>query len=324
VRLREAKAQRDALMSEMRRSEDALKTVNEVLQSTNEELQSTNEELQSTNEELTTSKEEMQSMNEELLSLNGELQTTNEQLATTNDDMRNLLNSSKIPTLFLDNELRLKRYTAEATRIARLISTDVGRPITDLAWTIRYATLARDVKKVLDTLVSMEREVTTNDGATYTMQVHPYRTTDDLIDGVVITFMDITAQKREAAMTRLEERGRLLERIVTRWPGVAWVEEVATRRSLVVSAASAKRLGFPKRILEESTDAFWQKLRPKRSARGKVDRTAPPSPEVRVARADGSVLSFEERTVVLATGEDGSATHVLHFLRPRSRTEASA
>jgi two-component system, chemotaxis family, CheB/CheR fusion protein len=308
VRLRETKAQLDALMTEMRRSEETIKAANEELQITNEELQSTNEELQSTNEELTTSKEEMQSMNEELLTLNAELQKTNEQLATTNDDMRNLLNSSQIPTLFLDNELRLKRFTAEATRIAHLISSDVGRPITDLAWSLRYTTLARDVKRVLDTLVSMETEVVAEDGATYTMRVHPYRTMDDVIDGVVITFMDISSQKREAAAMVLEERKRLLARTVGRWPGVAWVEDVRTRRPLIVSAASEKILGYPRKALEHAKGAFWEKLR------GSKDR------ELRLPRAGGKVVTYRETTVVLARDEAGEAELVLHFLRQRSRT----
>ncbi len=186
VELRRVKGHVDALMAEMSVAQDALQVVNE-------ELQSTNEELQSTNEELTTSKEEMQSMNEELHSLNAERQSKNDQLAMTNGDMRNLLDSTQIPTLFLGNDLCLKRYNAQSGRVVHLIPADVGSPISDLALTLHYTTLSADVQTVLRTLVDQERQVEAHDGSTYTMRIHPYRTMDDRLDGVVVTFMDVTA-----------------------------------------------------------------------------------------------------------------------------------
>ncbi len=164
----------------------------EELKSMNEELQSTNEELQSTNEELTTSKEELQSLNEELLTVNAELQTKLEELSKSNDDMRNLLRSTDIPMLFLDNELRVRRYTDPVKKVINLISSDIGRPITDLVINLKGTDLAKEVRDVLDSLVYLEKPVETTDGRRFLMRIIPYRTLDNRIDGVVMTFLDTT------------------------------------------------------------------------------------------------------------------------------------
>jgi two-component system CheB/CheR fusion protein len=126
-----------------------MQTSQEELRSANEELQSTNEELQSTNEELTTSKEEMQSMNEELQTVNTELQSKVDELSRASNDMKNLLDSTDIATLFLDRELKVRRFTPQATKIIRLIASDAGRPITDLASELKYPELADDARAVL-------------------------------------------------------------------------------------------------------------------------------------------------------------------------------
>jgi len=174
---------------------EELETANEELKSTNEELQSTNEELQSANEELETSKEEMQSLNEELQTVNTELSGKVEELSRANDDMKNLLNATDIATIFLDNELNITRYTEQAKRIMRLIPSDVGRPIVDLVTKIRYANLAEDARQVLSTLIFKEVEVQGEEGGWYFMRILPYRTTDNVIDGLVMTFLDITKIK---------------------------------------------------------------------------------------------------------------------------------
>lgn len=163
----------------------------EELQSTNEELQSANEELQSSNEELMTSKEEMQSLNEELATVNAELSAKVDLLSQANNDLRNLLNSTQIATIFLDNNLNIRRFTSQATEIIKMIDSDVGRPITDLVSNITNDTLADDSKQVLETLVFQEKPVQTADGRAYLMRIMPYRTLDNVIDGVVITFLDI-------------------------------------------------------------------------------------------------------------------------------------
>jgi two-component system CheB/CheR fusion protein len=174
---------------------EELETSNEELKSSFEELQSTNEELQSTNEELETSKEEMQSLNEELTTVNAELQSKLDELSQSNDDMKNLLNSTDIATVFLDSELNIKRFTQQARDLVMLRSTDVGRPISELASNMEYKDLAVDCQAVLKTLVLKECEVRTKGGVWYLMRIMPYRTVDNVIDGLVLTFVDIQRLK---------------------------------------------------------------------------------------------------------------------------------
>ena len=174
----------------------------EELQATNEELQSTNEELQSANEELTTSKEESQSMNEELQTLNGELQIKLDDLALAQSDMQNLLNSTDIATLFLDSALNVRRYTDKITRIIQLRDGDIGRPLTDLASTLNYPQLNDDAKETLRTLKFTEKQITTTDGLWFLVRIKPYRTLSNVIQGVVITLIDITAAKELEARLR--------------------------------------------------------------------------------------------------------------------------
>lgn len=174
----------------------------EELQASNEELQSTNEELQSANEELTTSKEESQSMNEELQTLNQELQTKLDDLALAQSDMQNLLNSTDIATLFLDSALNVRRFTDQITRIVHLREGDIGRPLTDLATTLNYPDLHDDARTTLRTLTFIEKEITTTDGLWYLVRIKPYRTLANMIEGVVITLIDITAAKDLEARLR--------------------------------------------------------------------------------------------------------------------------
>lgn len=143
---------------------EELETSNEELKSTNEELQSTNEELQSANEELETSREEMQSLNEELQTVNSELEERNRALSQANDDMQNLLNSTDVATVFLDDRLAIKRFTTQARKVFSLIDTDIGRPISDLAANLRYDELVNDAREVLRSLIFQEREILTKGG----------------------------------------------------------------------------------------------------------------------------------------------------------------
>ncbi len=191
---------------------EEMETSQEELKSANEEMQSTNEELQSTNEEMVTSKEELQSLNEELTTLNAELQSKNEELSEVNNDMKNLLNSTQVPTIFLDNDLKIKRFTPYMTKIASLIQSDVGRPITDIVLNLEYKDLVKDVNEVLQTLVFKETQVQTKGGDWYLMRIIPYRTSENLIDGVVITFSDITELKTVTA--RLTERTEYAEGVI--------------------------------------------------------------------------------------------------------------
>lgn len=164
-----------------------------------------NEELQSTNEELTTSKEEMQSMNEELQTVNHELQIKVDELSWTSNDMKNLLDSTDIATLFLDNALLVRRFTASTAKIIKLIPGDVGRPITDIVSTLDYPRVAEDAQRVLKTLAFIEKQIPAHDGRWFTVRIMPYRTQENRIDGVVITFIDITVAKNlEAALRKAQ------------------------------------------------------------------------------------------------------------------------
>ncbi len=165
---------------------------NEELQSTNEELQSTNEELQSANEELETSKEELQSVNEELVSVNAELQAKIEQLAAIQSDMKNLLDNISVGAVFLDLQLAIRRFTREAGQIYRLVATDVGRPLSDIKSEVVGDLLVDLPKLVLETREAVERHVRTGSGALYQVRVQPYRTLDNIVDGVVLTFVNIS------------------------------------------------------------------------------------------------------------------------------------
>jgi len=184
------------LREELQNTREEMQTSQEELKSANEELQSTNEELQSTNEELTTSKEEMQSMNEELQTVNAELQSKLEDLSRANNDMRNLLDSTDVATLFLDEQLRVRRFTSQASKIFKLLPGDTGRPITDITSELIYPELVDDTHEVLRSLVFKEKDIPASNKRWFMMRIMPYRTQDNRIDGVVITFTDITASKR--------------------------------------------------------------------------------------------------------------------------------
>ena len=189
-----------ALRAELRAKEDHLQSANEALESSAEELkssieemQSVNEELQSTNEELETSKEELQSVNEELATVNSELQTKVADLSRANNDMNNLLAGTGIGTVFVDRQLRVMRFTPAASDIIHLIATDVGRPLAHLAANlVGYTRLVPDVQEVLATLQSKAVEVQTSDGRSYDLRIQPYRTLNNVIEGAVMTFADIS------------------------------------------------------------------------------------------------------------------------------------
>ncbi len=193
--LDQVQMQTHALREEMQTSQEELKTANE-------ELQSTIEELQSSNVELTTFKEEMQSLNEELQTVNLELQSKVDELSAANSDMTNLLNSTDMATVFLDSALHVRRFTTQATRLFKLIPGDVGRPLSDIVTDLIYPGLLSDADKVLRSLVFQDREVATGDGRWFQVRIMPYRTLANVIDGVVITFNDISRAKRLEAQLR--------------------------------------------------------------------------------------------------------------------------
>ena len=173
---------------------EELESSNEELKSTNEEVQSANEELQSTNEELESSKEELQSLNEELQTVNSELQSKVAELSSAHDDMQNLLESTEIATIFVDKNMCVRRFTPQATEIVNLIATDIGRPLKHVVSNLEYEHMIRDLEEVHKKLVPKEKEVRTDEGKWYNMRIMPYRTTDNRIDGLVVTFSGIHEQ----------------------------------------------------------------------------------------------------------------------------------
>ena len=168
----------------------------EEAQAAQEELQSTNEELQSANEELTTSKEEMQSMNEELQTINSELQSKLDDLMLAQSDMQNILNSVEIAILFLDKNLNVRRFTDRAAGIISLRESDMGRPLSDLTNSLEYPDLQDDARETLRNLIPSEKQVQSSDQRWFDIRIMPYRRLDDVIDGVVITLVDITQTKK--------------------------------------------------------------------------------------------------------------------------------
>ncbi|MGB8489474.1 MAG: chemotaxis protein CheB [Bacteroidales bacterium] len=195
-RERELEIELQRSLEDLQSTREEMQTSQEELKSANEELQSTNEELQSTNEELTTSKEEMRSLNEELQTVNMELQTKVTEFMETNNDMKNLLNSTDIGTLFLDKGLNIRRFTDRLTKIIKLRPSDIGRPFTEMVSDLQYPEISDHAREVLSTLIFKESDIITNDERWYKVRIMPYRTLDERIEGLVITFIDITQAKK--------------------------------------------------------------------------------------------------------------------------------
>ncbi|MCG5513923.1 chemotaxis protein CheB [Ectothiorhodospira shaposhnikovii] len=183
------------LQHALQQTRDELRLTRKSMQSSQEELRSANEELQSTNEELTTSKEEMQSLNEELQTMNAQLQAKLEELTEANSDMNNLFNSTDVATIFLSSNLTIRRFTSPAQQIFKLLPGDVGRPLSDIVTDLDYPDLFENAREVLQTLTFSLEEIPTRDGRWYQVKIMPYRTLDDVIAGVVISFSDITKAK---------------------------------------------------------------------------------------------------------------------------------
>jgi two-component system, chemotaxis family, CheB/CheR fusion protein len=216
-------AQTASLQRELREKEEYLQTVveelettNEELKSSNEEMQSINEEMQSTNEELETSREELQSVNEELATVNAELQGKVHDLSQANNDMNNLLAGTGVGTIFVDHQQCITRFTPSITQVISLIATDVGRPVGQIVSNLTgYDRLVEDVQHVLDTLVPEEIEVRSRQGTWYVMRIRPYRTLENVIEGAVITFFDITEMKQAREALRDARSLRQLAAVMT-------------------------------------------------------------------------------------------------------------
>ncbi|XZE43508.1 chemotaxis protein CheB [Pirellulaceae bacterium SH467] len=191
-----------SMSEELRSTVEEMESSNEELKTSNEEIMSVNEELQSVNEELETSKEELQSLNEELSTVNGQLQEKVNELKQSTEDMTNLMSSTEIATIFLDEQLRIKLFTPPTKSLLNLLSTDVGRPLKDIAPKFADDSMIQECRDVLETEKALERELKTEDSKHFLRRILPYRSSDNFVSGVVITFIDLTQRKNSEAVQR--------------------------------------------------------------------------------------------------------------------------
>jgi two-component system CheB/CheR fusion protein len=252
--------------SQLRASREEYEGANEELRAANEELQSINEEYRSTAEELETSKEELQSINEELQTVNSELKTKLESVSRAHSDVQNLMAATDVGILFLDPQLRINRFTPRISELFNIVAGDEGRSITDFTHRLEYDDLADDARKVLRDLTSSEREVSSHDGNWYLTRLKPYRTVEDKIDGVVVTFVDIGERRRaEDALRDSESRMRVL------------VGELQhrTRNLIGIVMAMADRTAVPGQSLEEFKKSFNERLMALSRVQGLLSRASP-------------------------------------------------
>jgi two-component system, chemotaxis family, CheB/CheR fusion protein len=222
TKVEELEKELDATRLDLRYAIQSLEVSNEEQKAINEEAMSVNEEYQSTNEELLTSKEELQSLNEELTALNGQLQETLERQRTASDDLRNILYSTDVATLFLDTKLNIRFFTPTTKFLFNIIASDVGRPLGDINAMVSDDALLSDARTVMDAFAPIEREIQSRNGAWYNRRILPYRTGDDSIEGAVITFADITERKRVAgALEDAKHRAELASAAKSRFLAAA-------------------------------------------------------------------------------------------------------
>lgn len=319
--LRTVQAQLQATISD-------LETANEEMKSSAEEYQSVNEELQSTNEELQTSKEEMQSINEELQTVNAEMMSKNDLLSNLNSDLQNLLDSTQIATIFLDENLRIKNFTPSMADIFSLRESDRGRPLTDIVSLLAYDDLRRDASKVLRELIVMERELELQDrGASFVMRIRPYRSIERVLDGVVITFVDVTARKEAERAKDVSER-RFSAIVNQAAVGVA--ETDTAGRFLLTNAAFAAMAG---RSAEDLQRLRRQELINPDDAEAINERFdqatrdgQPFEAEYRLRRADGTTVWVHDSVSVLGDSDEraSSVISVTLEIDERKRAEERA
>ena len=301
---------------------EELESSNEELKSSNEELSSMNEELQSSNEELETSREELQSINEELYTVNAELNARVEELGHANSDMANLLESTQIATLFLDRDLNVKSFTPATKDVFRLVESDTGRPISHVRARFTPDLLQQDAGRVLRTLATIERQVRASESDTlYVMRTLPYRTTDNVIGGVVVTFTDISritaAETRIGELTRdLRERIENLETLFDLVPVGIFLLEGENAEGVRLNRRGADLIGEPQRQTGFGAPPAPLRLRLRRDG---VDLRAEQDPLQRAAHSGAPVPAFEARLL----RADGSAVAVMVSATPLFREDGS-
>src|SRR5699024_2153037 len=256
----------DATRNELHGTIAALEESNEDLKGSNEEIMSMNEELQSTNEELETSKEELQSVNEELTTVNTELETKVAELERAHNDLSNLFAGTQVATLFLDQHMRIKRFTPAIRSLLSLISSDIGRPLRDITLKFTDADLLTDAEQVLAELTPREAEVPSPQGRWYQRRIQPYRTRDNVIDGVVITFVDITELK--ISMRPARDHQPRLDLAVSALSGGMWEMQITpdapeqAPESVYLSPQLKQLLGFSDEQMPNTLDAWTERIEP--------------------------------------------------------------
>jgi two-component system CheB/CheR fusion protein len=315
----------DRVKEQLRLTVEQYETQVDEAKASNEELQAMNEELRSAAEELETSKEELQSVNEEMTTVNQELKVKIEELGLANNDFQNFINSTDIATIFLDRSLRVKLFTPRAQDIFNLLPTDTGRPLSNITSRLSDERIHRDVRSVLDSLQTVEREVPTSDGRWHLMRVLPYRTTDNHIDGVVVTFLDITGRRTaESQVRRSEERLRLLidsavdyaiftlteEALIDSWNVGAErlygynASEIIGRRVDVLFTPEDRAMAVPAKELEDA----------RRTGRAAGERFH--------VRQNGTLLYVSAVTTRLGEGGIGFANIARDLTEPRDSAQA--
>jgi two-component system CheB/CheR fusion protein len=301
----------------LRAANEELETTNEELQSSNEEMQSINEELQSTNEELETSKEELQSVNEELATVNVELQNKVADLSRANNDLSNLLMGTDIGTIFVDHHLRIRRFTPTVTAVINLIQSDVGRPVNHIVSNlVNYDRLAEDAQEVLDSLVPKELEVESKAGAWYLMRIRPYRTTENVIEGGVITFTDITLLRMAQTVVRESATMRRLAAVVRDANEAITVQDLegwilawnpGAERMYGWSEAEALAMNIRQLVLESEREDVLARLRRPMTAAGaelrRMRRIKKDGSTVEVAVTSSTLVNNAGQPYAVATTE---------------------
>lgn len=292
---------------------EAQQATNEELKSTNEELQSTNEELQSANEELETSKEELQSLNEETITVNAELSAKVDQLNGMQNDLKNLMDNVHTGTLFLDHELTIRRYTREATKIYRLVDSDIGRVLGDIKSSLVGTDLLAELRTVLETLIPFECEVSTVEGAWYLARIQPYRTLDNFILGVVLTFTEVTDFKRVSEAVQRSETLLAIAQEIAQLG--SWEMDVVTGDSSW-SEEMYRIFGYPHDEKQMSTQDVLNTLSPEdqerveAGLRHSVDTRGTYDMEYRITRSDGAKRDIRSRAIPVVDAS-GRVTRLL-------------
>jgi two-component system CheB/CheR fusion protein len=318
--------------AELKTTVEELESANEEMKSSNEELISTNEELQSANEEMQTSKEELQSLNEELETVNAELRQKVDELGDANSDLQNLFAATEIATIFLDRSLRVAKFTPAATALFHLIETDVGRPLADFAQRFAGQDLTTDAQEVLRVLTPIERQVRSAEGAWFVLRVVPYRTVENLIAGVVVTFVDVSQLTRaEDALRQTTEREHFLAEVVEN-ASTPFGVGAPDGSLLLFNRAFAELTGYSREELEQRRLTWATDLTPpewrEREAEilSKASRTGEPVRyEKEYIRKDGSRVPIELFAQPVLDSQ-GQVVHYRSFLSnisERKRAEAA-